>query len=85
VRLVASKLAPVDEAAATPRIERFIANQRAGQSVAEELKRLRAQAKIEYFGEFSGAPPQPAAAAPAARPAGDEASADLEKAVRALR
>jgi EpsD family peptidyl-prolyl cis-trans isomerase len=84
VRLVGSKLAPIDEAAAAPRIERFIANQRAGQSIAEELKRLRAHAKIEYFGEFTGAPSHPTAAAlPQAAETG--AASTLEKAVRALR
>jgi EpsD family peptidyl-prolyl cis-trans isomerase len=81
VRLVASRHAPVDEAAAAPRIERFIANQRAGQSAAEELKRLRTQAKIEYFGEFSGAPAQaqPVTAAP------PDAALTNAEAVRALR
>ena len=85
VRLVASKLAPVDEAAATPRIERFIANQRAGHLIAEELKRLRTQAKIEYFGEFTGAPSHASAAASPQAAGSDGASNTLERAVRALR
>jgi EpsD family peptidyl-prolyl cis-trans isomerase len=85
VRLVASRLAPVDEAAAAPRIERFIANQRAGQLIAEELKRLRTQAKIEYFGEFASAAPHATAAAPPQPTASDGPSNSLERAVRALR
>jgi EpsD family peptidyl-prolyl cis-trans isomerase len=85
VRLVATKLAPVDEAAAAPRIERFIANQRAGQSIAEELKRLRAQANIAYFGEFAGAASQRSAAAPPQAAGGEGPSTTLDRAVRGLR
>jgi len=63
IRLVASKAAPVDEATAGPRIEQFLYAQRSNQVIAEEMKRLKSGAKIEYVGEFAQA--SVAAAAPA--------------------
>ncbi|HEV3007516.1 MAG TPA: EpsD family peptidyl-prolyl cis-trans isomerase [Burkholderiales bacterium] len=83
VRVVASKPAPVDEAAAAPRIQQFLYNKRSNEVVAEEVKRLKGEAKIEYAGEFSGA----AAAAPAKAeaPKAEAAAPNVEKAVRGLR
>lgn len=78
LRVAASRPAPVDEATATPRIEQFLANQRSGQSITEELKRLRAQARIEYLGEFAAS----AAQVPAKE---NQTLTSLERAVRALR
>ncbi len=82
VHLVASQAQPIDEAAALPRIEQFIANKRNAEAIAKEIKALRDKAKIEKLGEFAAAratpvpavaatlePPQPAGgAAPAATP-----------------
>ena len=72
IRLVGSKPEPVDEAAAAPRIQQFLANQRASEAVAKELKQLKQQAKIEYLGEFAGG----AAAAEAKARAQAEAKAN---------
>jgi EpsD family peptidyl-prolyl cis-trans isomerase len=47
MRLAAARLAPLDAAAAAPLIEKFLAARRAGEALAAELKRLRAQARIE--------------------------------------
>jgi EpsD family peptidyl-prolyl cis-trans isomerase len=65
VHLVASQSQPIDETAALPRIEQFIANQRNAEAVTKEMKSLREKAKIEKRGEFAAATPAPAAAAPA--------------------
>jgi EpsD family peptidyl-prolyl cis-trans isomerase len=53
VRVVAAKSQPVDEATAAPRIEQFLANRRSGEAIEQEIKQLKAGAKIEYAGEFS--------------------------------
>ena len=83
VRLVASRLAPMDEETARPRIEKFLANQRAGELMAEEMKRLRSQARIEYVGEFAGkTAPKPATAVAETE---NDSAKDFERAVRALR
>lgn len=54
IRVVASKPEPVDEATATPRIQQFLFNRRSSEAIANEMKQLRAQAKVEYAGEFAG-------------------------------
>ena len=83
VRVVASKPAPVDEATAAPRIQQFLYNRRSNEIVAEEVKRLKGGAKIEYVGEFAeGA--MPAKAAEPAKPV-EAAAPNVEKAVRGLR
>ncbi|MDE2599770.1 MAG: EpsD family peptidyl-prolyl cis-trans isomerase [Rhodocyclaceae bacterium] len=51
--LVSSQLAPVDEASARPRIATFLANQQGQRMVAQEVKRLKANARIEYLGDFA--------------------------------
>lgn len=53
-RLIASKSEPVSEAQATPRIQQYLFNRRAGEALAAEMKQLKDKAKIEYRGEFSG-------------------------------
>lgn len=82
VRLVASQSAPVDEAAARPKIQQFLLNQRGQKAVEEEIKKLKAAAKIEYQGEFSGtaapAPSKPAAEVKAVNP-------NIEKGVAGLK
>lgn len=51
LRLAAARLAPLDEAAAAPLIEKFLAARRASDALAAEMQRLRAAARIEYFAE----------------------------------
>lgn len=53
LRLVSSQVSSVNEATALPRIEQFLANQRAGEAVAADIKQLRTQAKISYMGAFA--------------------------------
>jgi EpsD family peptidyl-prolyl cis-trans isomerase len=53
IRMIDSLEAPIDEATAAPRIERFLFNQVSGAAVAREMGEIRKQAKIEYFGEFA--------------------------------
>jgi hypothetical protein len=48
LRIVAARLARLDEAAAAPLIERFLAARRSSEALAAEMKRLRASARIEY-------------------------------------
>lgn len=56
VYLVEARPAPLDEAAAAPRIERFLLNERKRQVFEQDLKALRAKAQIEYVGAFAQAP-----------------------------
>jgi hypothetical protein len=49
LRVAAARPAPLDEAAAAPLIERFLAQQRATEAIAQEKKRLRQAARIEYL------------------------------------
>ena len=53
MRIAASQTAPVTEAAALPRIQQFLGNQRAAEAAMEEIKALKAKAKITYMGEFA--------------------------------
>ena len=53
VQVVTTKSAPIDETRAAPLIEKFLSNKRAKEAIAQEMKRLRRQAQIQYFGEFS--------------------------------
>ncbi len=90
LRLASSLASPITEAAALPRIEQFLANQRATEAVAANLKQLRAAAKISYMGEFAkaqaGTAPAPsvAAASAAVAPAADGKTA-IEKGVAGLK
>ena len=89
VHLVSSQASPVPEAAALPRIEQFLTNQRASEAVSAKLKALHAAAKISYQGEFaevSGAAPAALTktANPAAAPA-NPAQAAIEKGVAGLK
>lgn len=56
IRVAASKEEPVDEATAAPRIQQFLVNRRSSEAIASEMKQIKAQAKIEYAGEFVGGP-----------------------------
>lgn len=53
IRVAAARTEPVDEATATPRIQQFLSNRRAGEAVTAEMKQLKAGAKIEFAGEFA--------------------------------
>jgi hypothetical protein len=48
VRIVAARLAPLDEASAAPLIEKFLLARRSSEALAAEMRRLRAKARIEY-------------------------------------
>jgi EpsD family peptidyl-prolyl cis-trans isomerase len=52
LQIISSRPAPVTEEQADPAIQRFLMNQRARTAVSEELERLRAATKVEYFGGF---------------------------------
>jgi EpsD family peptidyl-prolyl cis-trans isomerase len=53
VRVMSSQASPVTEAAALPRIEQFLANQRANEAVSAKIKSLRADTKVSYMGNFA--------------------------------
>lgn len=72
--LAGSKLAPVDEAAARPAIEQFLLNERKRKLIDENMKAMRAAAKIEYVGKFAE-PAASAASGAAATPAASAAQA----------
>ena len=59
--LAGSRSQPVTEEQARPAIEQFILNERRRKLVEDDVKALRAAAKIEYVGKFA----EPAASAPA--------------------
>lgn len=94
LRLASSQSAPVDQKTALPRIEQFLANQRATEAIAADIKQLRASTTITYMGEFAkagGSTPltsQTIAASPAATvsevPA-DKVQSTLEKGVAGLK
>ncbi|MBA4177046.1 MAG: peptidyl-prolyl cis-trans isomerase, EpsD family [Leptothrix sp. (in: Bacteria)] len=67
VVLAGSRSQPVGEEQARPAIEQYLINERRRKLVEEDVKALRAAAKLEYVGKFAtpGAS-APAAAAPAA-------------------
>lgn len=53
IRVVASKLIPLSEASATPKIQQFLFTQRSNEAITKEMKLVKEQAKIEYVGEFA--------------------------------
>ena len=69
IRIASSQSAPVAEAAALPRIEQFLANQRGVEAVTKNLKDLRAKAGVTYMGDFAQAAGAVGAASAAAPPA----------------
>ena len=76
VVLAGSRSQPVTEEQARPAIEQFLLNERKRKLVEDDIKALRAAAKIEYVGKFAeGAASAPAAAAPAAPNAASAAPA----------
>ena len=89
VVLAGSRSQPVSEEQARPAIEQFLLNDRKRKLIEEDVKAMRAAAKIEYVGKFAegapGAAPAasaaPAAPAPAPAPAASGAlnSTDISK------
>ena len=64
VVLAGSRSQPVAEEQARPAIEQFLTNERKRKLVDEDVKAMRAAAKVEYVGKFAeGAPGAPAASA----------------------
>jgi EpsD family peptidyl-prolyl cis-trans isomerase len=74
VVLAGSRMQPVNEEQARPAIEQFLLNERRRKIVEDDIKALRAAAKIEYVGKFAEAA-RGAASAPAAKPAAGAAPA----------
>ncbi len=92
VVLAGSRSQPVGEEQARPAIEQFLLNERKRKLIEDDVKAMRAGAKIEYVGKFaegapgaasasSAAPAPVAAPAPAAAPAASGAlnAADISK------
>jgi len=80
VVLAGSRSQPVNEEQARPAIEQYLLNERKRKLVEDDLKAMRAAAKIEYVGKFAEAAasaPLAAPAAPTATPAAVPASAGL--------
>jgi EpsD family peptidyl-prolyl cis-trans isomerase len=76
VVLAGSRSQPVSEEQAKPAIEQYLLNERKRKLVEDDLKAMRAAAKIEYVGKFAQAASAPAAAAtPAPAPAPAPAAA----------
>ena len=66
--LVGSRSQPVTEEQARPAIEQFLLNERKRKVVEDELKLLRASAKIDYVGKFAEAASAAGGVASAAAP-----------------
>jgi EpsD family peptidyl-prolyl cis-trans isomerase len=82
VVLVASRSQPVDEERAKPAIEQFLVNERKRKIVADDLKALRAAAKVQYMGKFAeGAASAPVAAGPTAADVAASAAKGLDAAI----
>ena len=71
VIMAGSRSQPVDEARATPAIEQFLWNERKRRVVEDDVRAMRASAKIEYVGDYAKggskemhAPATPASEAP---------------------
>jgi EpsD family peptidyl-prolyl cis-trans isomerase len=66
VVLAGSRSQPVTEEQAKPAIEQYLLNERKRKLVEDDLKAMRAAAKIEYIGKFAAAASAPAAGASSA-------------------
>jgi EpsD family peptidyl-prolyl cis-trans isomerase len=83
VVLAGSRSQPVDAEQARPAIEQYLLNDRKRKLVEDDLKAMRAAAKIEYVGKFAEAGASaPAAATPSAASAGTLSAADIAKGVK---
>jgi len=67
VVLAGSRSQPVTEEQARPAIEQYLLNERKRKLVEDDLKAMRAAAKIEYLGKFAEGP-RPGASGPASAP-----------------
>lgn len=78
--VLASRAQPIDEARAAPAIEQFLHNDRKRKLAVQDLKALRAAAKVEYVGNYAGAAPLAAEASggPSVADAAASAAAALE-------
>lgn len=83
IQLIESKEVPIGLAAATPVIEQYLSNQRRGEMATKEVKHLRAEAKIEYLGDFAKDKNALMAEAKAASDAEAKAKADMEAKAKA--
>jgi EpsD family peptidyl-prolyl cis-trans isomerase len=79
VQVLESQLSTVSEKEATPFIEQFLMNQEKARTAQAEIKRLRAQAKIEYVGEFQ------TTAAQAVAQQADATTPGMERGIRSLK
>jgi EpsD family peptidyl-prolyl cis-trans isomerase len=82
--LAGSRTSPINEEQAKPAIEQYLLNERKRKLVEDDVKAMRAAAKIEYVGKFAGgaaSAPAGAASAPAAPAAasGSLSSTDISK------
>ena len=66
VVLANSRSQPVTEEQARPAIEQFLLNDRKRKLIEDDVKKMRADAKVEYVGKFGEGTPPAAAATPAA-------------------
>jgi EpsD family peptidyl-prolyl cis-trans isomerase len=90
LQVVAVKAEPVTENAATPVIQEYLNNARKKTALENEIKSLKAAAKIEYFGEFQpGAKAtddaQPATAEKAAKAPETSSAPDISKGIASLK
>lgn len=76
IRVVASKHAPVNEAAAAPKIRQFLFSQSSGAAITKEMKQIKELAKIEYIGEFAVSPEEADAKAKALQESKNKTAAD---------
>lgn len=85
MHMVASKPAPVGEAAALPKIRQFLDNQKSGAVIETEIKNMRAKAKIVFTaGRENLGDAKPLANVPAALP-GKVPAVNVEKGVAGLK
>ena len=84
--LAGSRMQPATEEQSRPAIEQFLLNERKRKLVEEDMKTLRAAAKVEFVGKFAEAAASAPVAAPAASPAppapaasGSLSSTDINK------
>jgi len=83
VVLAGSRSQPVGEEQARPAIEQYLLNERKRKLVEDDVKALRAAAKVEYVGKFAepaaSAPAAPASAAPAPAASAGLSATDISK------